>query len=81
MILKTNIDEIIEEIKKFEELTNRENYEKARELIHNLNVGNEFDEDIIFSVIWRLIKIKKSNKRIYRVLNKLDYTIKGVDDE
>ena len=80
MIEKEKIDTIINNVRKFEQDVSITDYEAIQSQVKKL-VDNEFDEEVLFIVIWKCIKLEKSNKRIYSILNKLGFGIKGEESE
>lgn len=80
LIEKEIVDKIIIEMKEFENFTNYKNYEQATLLLSQINT-DIYNKDLIFNIIWRSIKINKSNKRIYRILKSLGYIIDGLEED
>ena len=71
------LDRIIDEIREFEKTTDYKTYDKILRLVGKLGLDSDFDESTIIHIIWRVIKTKKGNKRIYRLLHDLEYEIEG----
>ena len=71
------LDRIIDEIREFEKTTDYKTYDKILRLVGKLGLDSDVDESTIIHIIWRVIKTKKGNKRIYRLLHDLEYEIEG----
>lgn len=79
---RKKVDKLIDAVRQFEIFTEIKYYETAQKMINLLNIDNEFDREVIFNVVWRCAKCKKSNKGIYVALDKLDYSVDlGKEDD